>query len=157
MSRILLGLAVVALGAACDRPGPPGNSIAKGHVQELAASNATVIGYLYKPGEPYLIASFKDGSLHVRTDPQNTAAVQGPAEVFAWQDRSCMGFQQKNLLMPNHGPQSHLVCEALQSIEHSNSLPRSQDFRLDRGTLFLMYQPPKGTGDVQLFYVALSK
>jgi len=59
--------------------------------------------------------------------------------------------------MPNHGPQSYLVCEALQSIEHSNSLPRSQDFRLEPGTLFLMYEPPKGTGYVQFFYAARSK
>jgi hypothetical protein len=157
MKRILAGLALAALCAACDRSRPPESPIAKGRVQDLAASNATVIGYLYKPDEPYLIASFKDGSLQIRTDPKSTAAVQGSAEVFTWPDRSCIGFQQKDLLMPNHGPQSYLVCEAQQSIEHSNSLPRSQDFRLDRGTLFMMYEPPKGTGDVQLFYAAPSK
>ena len=157
MNRILAGLAVIALGAGCDRPSAPANSVAEGHVQQLAESNATVIGYLYKPGEPYLIASFKDGALQIRTDPTSAAAVQGPAQAFVWPDRSCIGFQQKNLLMPNHGLQTYLVCEALQSIQHSNSLPRGQDFRLERGTLFIMYQPPKGTGDAQLFYAAPSK
>jgi hypothetical protein len=158
MNRMLLaGLALAALGAACDRAGPPASSISKGHVEQLAAANATVVGYLFKPGEPYLVASFQDGSLHIRTDPKSTAAVQGRAEVFTWADRSCMGFQQKNLLMPNHGPQKYLVCEALQSIQHYNSLPRGQDFRFDRGALFVMYEPPKGTGDVQLFYAAPSK
>jgi hypothetical protein len=159
MNRILAGLAVFALAAGCDRPSPPqpGPLIAKGRLQELLASNATVIGYLHTADEPYIIASFDDGSLQIRTDPKSKAAVQGPAAVFAWPDRSCIGFQQKSLLMPNHGPQSYLVCEALRSIEHYNSLPRGQDFRLEPGALFLMYQPPKGTADVQFFYATRLK
>jgi hypothetical protein len=157
MNRIFAGLAVAALGAACDQAGPPPGSIAKGLLQELSASNATVIGYLYKPAEPSIIASFDGGSLLVRTDPTSRSAIQGPAEVVLRPDRSCIGIKQKSLLMPNHGPESYLVCEAQQSIEHSNSLPRSQDFRLDRGALFMMYEPPKGTGDVQLFYAIRAK
>jgi hypothetical protein len=163
MNRILAGLAVLALSSACDRPDPSSAaplatpSFSKGSPRDLAASNATVVGYLYKPEEPYIVASFNNGSLEIRTDPQNRATVQGPTDVFLLPDRSCIGFQQKSLLMPNHGPQSYMVCEALQTIQHSNSLPRSQDFRLEPGTLFLVYEPPKGIGQVQLFYAARSK
>jgi hypothetical protein len=170
MNRILAGLAVLALctSTGCDQPSPQeptkssslsllGGTFSKGRLQDLAASNATVIGYLYSPDEPYIIASFNNGFLEIRTDPKNKAAVQAPANVFLWPDRSCIGFEQKSLLMPNHGPQSYQVCEALQRIEHSNSLPRSQDFRLEAGALFLMYLPPKGTGHTQFFYATRSK
>ena len=50
-----------------------------------------------------------------------------------------------------------LVCEALDAIQHRNNLPRSQDFYLKRGDLFLEYEPPRGTGFPQIYYLSEQK
>jgi len=126
-------------------------------LQQLAASSATVVGYLHTPDKPYAIASFGEGWLQWRTDRESAPAAQGQADFFTEPDRMCIGFEQKKASMPNHGPERYLVCEAVLRIEHSNSLPRSQDFWLDPGTLFLEYEPPAGTGFVQYFYASRTR
>ena len=121
------------------------------------ASNATVVGYLYTPDKPYAIASFSDGWLQWRANVESPPLANGPAKFLSEPDRMCVGLEQKNVSMPTHGPERYLVCEATRPIRHSNSLPRSQDFWLDPGTLFLQYEPPAGTGFPQYFYAAPSK
>lgn len=126
-------------------------------MQQLAASNATVIGYLYTADKPYVIAAFGDVWLQWRTDHDSSPLAQGPVDFFSEPDKMCIGFEQKKASMPNHGPERYLVCEAVLPIEHSNSLPRSQDFWLDPGTLFMQYEPPAGTGFAEYYYAARSK
>lgn len=160
MHRVLGALLVVALASACDRPVAPKTINAntpEGRLEQLVAANATIVGYLYTAEKPFVIASFRDGALQWRHDPDSKAMIQGPAELFSEPDRACVGFAAKTPSMPAQGPQRFLVCEALRPIEHSNSLPRSQDFRLAPGTLFLEYQPPSGTGYPQFFYASRAK
>ena len=156
------------LAAACDNSGQrqagstasplsPAAVAAKGRLQELVRTNATVVGYLYTPDKPYVIASFSNGSLQWRTDRESATVAQGPAVFFSDADEMCVGLEQKKPSMPDHGPERYLVCEAVRAIEHSNSLPRSQDFRLDPGTLFMQYGPPAGTGFIQYFYASRTK
>jgi len=128
-----------------------------GRLQQLVASNATVIGYLYTPDKPYVIASFNNGTLQWRSDPKSPPLAQGAVDYFTEPDKTCVGFEYKNVSMPGRGPERYLVCEATRTIQHSNSLPRSQDFYLDAGTMFMEYEPPAGTGFVQYYYAAVSK
>src|SRR5438067_1428411 len=161
MKQILAASIVVGLAAACEQSTPskapaPANS-PEGRLERLAASNATVVGYLYAADKPYVIASFQNGSLQWRHDPQSKSIIQGPAEPYSEPDKSCVGFAAKNPSMPAQGPERYLVCEAIRPIHHSNSLPRSQDFRLQPGTMFMEYQPPPGTGYPQVLYVIMKK
>jgi|SRR5919108_4134201 hypothetical protein len=161
MKRPVAALFVLALAAACDhssapQPAAPASSPG-GRLEQLVASNATVVGYLYTADKPFVVASFQSGSLQWRHDPESKSIIQGPAEPFALADRACIGFSAKNPSMPAQGPERYLVCEALRPIEHHNSLPRSQDFRLQPGTMFIEYEPPAGTGYAQLFYASVTK
>src|SRR5207237_10093572 len=124
--------------AAAARPTP------KGRLDDLLKSNAALVGYLYSPEQPSIVAAFLNGELQWRSDPQSKSSVQGRADVFTWPDKSCIGFEQKNLFMPTHGPERYLVCEAVQTIQHRNNLPRSQDLVLRRGDVFFEYEPPQG-------------
>jgi hypothetical protein len=155
MSRTF-ALVVVLLFAACDQSSQQQPATTKG-LLELVTSNATVIGYLYVPDTPYVIASFSNGLLRWRADTSGNPAAQGQIHVFSWPDRTCIGFEQKNAAMASRGPERYLVCEAVRAIAHSNSLPRSQDFHLQSGTLFLQYEPPPGTGFTQIFYASRPK
>ncbi len=161
MKRRLAALIVLGLAAACDRGAAPKSanpaSSLEGQLEQLLASNATVVGYLYTADKPYVIASFNNGALQWRHDPESKSIIQGPAEVLNLPDRTCIGFAAKNPSMLAQGPERYLVCEALRPIEHHNSLPRSQDFRLSPGTMFMEYQPPAGTGYAQLFYASRMK
>jgi len=161
MNRIAAALAIVLLGVGCDRPAPqpatPASAPAaklEGQLAELVSSNAAVTGYLSTPDKPYVLASFSNGTLIWRSDPERPASTQGQIQSFNEPDRACVGFERRNLLMPNHGPERYLVCEARQTIQYSNTLPRSQDFSLRPGTLFVEYRPPAGTGFPQIFYAS---
>lgn len=156
------------MAGACDdssqrqasKAGPSGSAAKaapNGRLQQLVASNATVIGYLYTPDKPYVIASFNNGTLQWRSDPKSPPLAQGAVDYFTDPDKTCVGFEYKNVSMPGRGPERYLVCEATRTIQHSNSLPRSQDFYLDAGTMFMEYEPPAGTGFVQYYYAAVSK
>jgi hypothetical protein len=169
MIRTTAAIVALLLAAACgqDSPPKPGQQSsppvattpfsAKEQLRELARDNATVVGYLYVAEQPSVIASFSDGRLLWRTDPKAVPVAQGPAVHFAEPDKACIGFEQNNPVTPSHGLERYLVCEAVQPIKHSNSLPRSQDFLLKPGTLFLQYQPPAGTGFPQYYYATRSK
>lgn len=169
MHRIAAAIVGLLLAAACDQPGQPKAgkdasppvattaSSATAQLRELASANATLVGYLYVPEQPSIIASFHDGRLQWRTDPHANPVAQGSAIFFSEPDKACVGFEQNNPLIQSHGPERYLVCEAVQPIKHSNSLPRSQDFLLKPGTLFLQYQPPAGTGFTQYYYASRSK
>jgi hypothetical protein len=157
MNWIAAAVVGLLLAAACDQPSQPRGATVKGQLQELVTSNATVVGYLYVADKPAIIATFSDGRLQWRMDPQAHPVAQGPAVSFTEADKICVGFEQKSLFMQSHGPERYLVCEAVQPIKHSNSQPRSQDFRLKPGTLFLQYQPPAGTGFTQYYYASRSK
>jgi hypothetical protein len=165
MVRAAVFLLLIALIAACERqsPGParegpaPAGTAPKGRLDALLKSNATLVGYLYAPEQPSIIAAFGDGELQWRSDPQSKSSVRGRADVFTWPDKSCIGFEQKNLFMPTHGPERYLVCEAVQPIQHRNNLPRSQDFVFHRGDVFFEYQPPQGTGYPQVYYLSEQK
>jgi hypothetical protein len=160
MNRVAAVLLLPALFAACGpstppQPGKPALAAAatpRERLEHLVASNATIAGYLYTADKPYVIVTFRNGLLQWRTDPQSQSIIQGPAQLYSDADRMCIGFSAKNPSLPAQGPERYMVCEALQAIEHSNSLPRSQDFRLSSGSTFLEYQPPAGTGYAQLFY-----
>ena len=161
MKRIT-ALAVALLGAGCDKPSPAPATPAAGaaanpggQLEQLVSSNANVTGYLSTPDKPYVLASFTKGTMIWRSDPERPASTQGQVQSFNEPDRNCVGFERKSLLMPNHGPERYLVCEARQAIQHSNSLPRSQDFSLRPGTLFVEYRPPAGTGFPQIFYASV--
>jgi hypothetical protein len=160
MYRFVAALLALGLAAACNRPVAPkaiNAQTPEGRLEHLVASNATIVGYLYTAEKPFVIASFRDGALQWRHDPDSKTMIQGPAELYSEADRACIGFAAKTPSMPGQGPQRFLVCEALRPIEHSNSLPRSQDFRLASGTMFLEYQPPAGTGYPQFFYASRTK
>lgn len=160
MHRLLAALIVLTLVPACDQPASPSASQAdtpEARLKQLAASNATVVGYLYSADKPFVVATFNNGTLQWRHDPENKSVIQGPVERFSLRDRTCIGFASKNPSMPAQGPERYLLCEALQPIEHHNSLPRSQDFRLQSGTMFIEYEPPAGTGYPQLFYASRTK
>jgi hypothetical protein len=135
------------------KPSPPPTATtpfnAKEQLRELARDNATVIGYLYVAEQPSVIVSFSDGRLLWRTDANAGPVAQGTAVHFSEPDRACIGLEQTK--------ERYLVCEAVQPIKHSNSLPRSQDFLLKPGTLFLQYQPSAGTGFPQYYYATRSK
>jgi hypothetical protein len=168
MTRALFLAAVLAITASCKQESPPvapanappttaKQAEAKGRLQDLLKTNAAFLGYLFSPDTPAILGGFKDGMLQWRSDPKTPSMVQGRADVFTWPDKRCVGFEQKNLFMPTHGPERYLVCEALEPIKHHNSLPRSQDFSFQRGQLFLEYQPPQGTGYSQIYYLAEGK
>ena len=168
MARLAILLAFVVFVAGCDRespaappagvvPAPAASVVPKGRIQDLLKSNAKLVGYLYAPEQPSILAAFTSGELQWRSDPQSASSVQGRADVFTWPDKNCVGFEQKNLFMPTHGPERYLVCEALQAIRHRNNLPRSQDFAFSRGAVFLEYQPPRGTGFPQVYYLSEQK
>lgn len=161
MNRIAAILAMALFVGGCDKPAPPPASPApapavrvEGQLGELVGSNASVIGYLSSPEKPYITASFSNGTLIWRSDPERQASTQGQIQGFNESDRTCVGFERRNLLMPNHGPERYLVCEARQTIQHSNTQPRAQDFVLRPGTLFIEYLPPAGTGFPQIFYAS---
>jgi hypothetical protein len=166
MKRRVL-IAALAL-TACDQSSPPGakpgattpGASAAGlsaQLDQLAKTNASVVGYLYSAETPYIVATFDNGTLIWRTQGGANAVAKGRASVITEADRTCLGFEQKNPTMPDRGPERYLVCEAVDSIKHSNSLPRSQDYTLSSGTLFLEYDPPAGTGYAQLFYAKRTK
>jgi hypothetical protein len=159
MKRLLAALTVLGLAAACDQGAAPksANPAPEGQLERLLDSNASVVVYLYTADKPSVIATFNNGSLQWRHDPQSKSIIQGPAEVLKLPDRTCIGFAAKNPSMLAQGPERYLVCEALRPIEHHNSLPRSQDFRLSPGTLFMEYEPPAGTGYAQLFYASRAR
>jgi hypothetical protein len=161
MMRAATPLIILALTAACGQSGSPtqGKPAATpgGRLEQLASSNARLVGYVYSADQPFVIATFNNGSLQWRHDPEGKSIIQGPAELFSEPDRVCMGFQAKNPSMPAQGPERYLVCEALRLIEHHNSLPRSQDFWLQPGTMFIEYAPPAGTGYPQIFYASVTK
>src|SRR5437016_3944162 len=80
-------LAALAV-AACDRGAePPGAKPASAPVatpanataqlQELAKSNATVLGYLYSAETPYIVASLDGGTLVWRTQGGANSVAQG--------------------------------------------------------------------------------
>ena len=154
MNRLAATLAILLLGGGCDKPGSAPAAKPEGRLGELVSSNATLIGYLSTQDKPYIIASFTCGTLLWKSDPERQASTQGRFEVFNEPDRTCVGFERKSLLMPNHGPERYLVCEARQTIQHGNSLPRGQDFLLRPGTVFIEYRPPAGTGFAQIFYAS---
>lgn len=163
MKRILL-LAAVVVAAACspasERPAPKDDASPRGgtpKLQELAKRDASLVGYLYSADTPYIVASFEKGTLVWRTQGGANAVARGPVAAISDSDRACLGFKQTNPTMPSHGAERYLVCEALEPIKHSNSLPRSQDFSLPAGTLFLQYDPPASTGFPQLFYAKRAK
>jgi hypothetical protein len=165
MNRIPALAVTIALLAACDgKPEPardfqsPGaGTLRKGGLQQLAAANANLVGYLHEAKDPTIFAAFRDGWVQWSTDPQKRSAVHGRADVYSRPDMNCVGFEQKSFVMPTHGPERFLVCEALQSLKVSNILPRAQDFFFPAGALFLQYQPPKGTGYPQYYYLAVEK
>jgi len=159
-------IAALAL-SACDQGAPPsgpksaasnvGAISAPAQLDQLVKTNASVIGYLYSADTPYIVAAFENGTLTWRSQGGAHAVAQGRVSVINEPDRSCVGFEQKNPTMPARGPERFLVCEAVQTIKHSNSLPRSQDYSLSPGTVFLEYDPPAGTGFAQLFYAKRMK
>jgi len=162
------GMFIAALAlTACDQPAPPAGTKpgappvaatgAPAQLDQLVKTNASVIGYLYSVDTPYIVATFENGTLLWRSQGGAHAVAQGRAATINEPDRSCVGFEQKNPTMPTRGPERFLVCEAVQTIKHSNSLPRSQDYSLSPGTLFLEYDPPAGTGFAQLFYAKRTK
>lgn len=161
MKQAVGALIILALAAACGQSGstPQARPAASpgGRLQELASSNAKLVGYVYSPDRPFVLATFNNGSLQWRHDPEGKSVIQGPAEMFSEPDRVCIGFQAKNPSMPAQGPERYLVCEAVRPIEHHNSLPRSQDFRLQPGTMFIEYEPPAGTGYPQIFFASVTK
>jgi|SRR6266850_955957 len=169
MNRTGAAIAALLFAAGCDQPGQPKAAkdssppvattpfSAKERLRELVTANATVVGYLYVADQPLIVASFHDGRLEWRMDPHAKPVAQGQATFFSEPDKACIGFEQNNPLIQSHGPERYLVCEAVQPIKHSNSLPRSQDFLLKPGTLFLQYQPPAGTGFTQYYYASRSK
>jgi hypothetical protein len=152
MLRLLLLLGIL-LAAGCREESPS----AKGRLGDMLQSNAKLVGYLYSADQPYVLVAFHDGMLRWRSDPQRQSTSEGQAKAFRWADRTCLGFEQKNLSMPGRPPERYLVCEAAEPIEHRNHLPRSQDFSFRRGDLFLEYQPPEGTGFPQIYYVGAQK
>jgi len=116
------------LAGACDdssqrqasKAGPSGSAAKaapNGRLQQLVASNATVIGYLYTPDKPYVIASFNNGTLQWRSDPKSPPLAQGAVDYFTEPDKTCVGFEYKNVSMPGHGPERYLVCEASRTIQ----------------------------------------
>ena len=161
-----LFIAALAL-TACDQRGPLpspkpaastiGATSAPAQLDQLVKADASVIGYLYSADTPYIVATFENGTLIWRSQGGAHAVAQGRVSVINEPDRSCLGFEQKNPTMPARGPERFLVCEAQQTIKHSNSLPRSQDYSLSPGTLFIEYDPPPGTGYAQLFYAKRTK
>jgi hypothetical protein len=128
-----------------------------GRLQRLVTANAAMVGYIASPEQPAILASFGNDLLQWRSDPKGSSMVQGRADVFSYPDRVCVGFEQKNLFMPTHGPERYLICEATEPIKHSNFLPRTQDFSFAPGALFMQYEPPRGTGFPQIFYIAVEK
>jgi hypothetical protein len=156
MSRTITVFAVLLCVAACDRASQPEPATTQG-LLELVTSNATVVGYLYAVETPSIRASFSNGVLQWRAEETPNTIMQGKSRVYSWPDRTCIGFEQKNVSMPSRGPERYLVCEAVRLIAHSNASPRSQDFRLASGTLFLQYDPPAGTGFTQIYYASRSK
>jgi hypothetical protein len=168
MLRALVLAALVTLAASCKQesapvapagptPTSPSKLSTKGRLDDLVRANSRFVGYLYEADQPSILGSFRDGMLLWRSDPQSHSVVQGRADLFTWPDKTCVGFEQKNLFMPKHGPERYLVCEAMESIKHRNNLPRSQDFSFQRGNLFLEYQPPQGTGYPQMYYLGEQK
>jgi hypothetical protein len=159
-------IAALAL-AACDQSPPtstpkPGASAIGAinttpQLDQLVKANASLIGYLYSADAPYIVATFENGTLIWRSQGGAHAVAQGRVSTINEPDRTCLGFEQQNPTMPSRGPERFLVCEAVQTIKHSNSLPRSQDYSLSPGTLFLEYDPPSGTGFAQVFYATRGK
>src|ERR687884_617306 len=92
-------LAALAL-TACDKPvqpqaakpATPANASAQ--LQELAKSNATVLGYLYSADAPYIVASFDGDTLIWRTQGGANRVAQGRFAPLNESDRSCIGFKQ---------------------------------------------------------------
>lgn len=153
MVRVSTVAMIFALAAACN----PETSNAPGSLGRLMKRNAALVGYLQTIEQPIILAKFNDGVLQWRADPESLSMAQGRAEPMNTSDRNCVGFAQKAQSMPTHGPQRFLVCEALTSIQHRNNVPRSQDFYLKAGDLFLEYQPPAGTGFPQVYYLSEQK
>jgi hypothetical protein len=154
MLRFLLLLAMFGLLAACNRQT---TTAAKGRLADMVQSNTKLVGYLYSADQPYVVVAFQQGVLRWRSDPQSNSASEGRPKVFNWPDKTCLGFEEKNLSMPSHSAERYLVCEATAGIQHRNHLPRSQDFFFKRGDVFLEYQPPEGTGFPQVYYAGAQK
>src|SRR5919198_6737328 len=117
-SVMLAALALAACDQAADRKSAkpasppiatPANASAQ--LQELAKSNATVLGYLYSAETPYIVASLDAGTLIWRTQGGANRVAQGRVGPLNESDRSCIGFKQKNPTMPSHGPERYLICE----------------------------------------------
>jgi hypothetical protein len=164
MGRAFFLAVMLAVLASCKEEAPPvapapvvTKQTPKGRLDDLLRGNSQFVGFLYSADQPSIIAWFNKGMLMWRSDPQNQSFVQGRADVFTWPDKSCIGFEQKNLFMPTHGPERYLVCEAVEPIKHRNNLPRSQDFSFQRGDVFLEYQPPQGTGYSQIYFLGEPK
>jgi len=165
MKRLGAVTAVLLLVVACDQAGGPqtaklspaesaASATPSGQLKQLLSSNAKVIGYLDSADKPSVIASFKNGWLEWRTDAGHSPIAQGQVEVFNGPDRTCIGFENKYSKFAAQGAEQYLVCEALEAIADSNSLPRAQDFHFPPKTLFIQYQPPGRTGFTQYYYAA---
>jgi hypothetical protein len=153
MPRLLFLIALVALTAGCK----PQTPSPKGRVAEMLQSNAKLVGYVYSADQPNVVVAFDHGMLRWRSDPQRQSVAEGRAQVFNYSDRMCLGFEQKSAAMPARAPDCYLVCEATESIQHRNHLPRSQDFSFKRGDVFLEYEPPEGAGFAEIYYAGEEK
>ena len=162
MKRVLALVVAATLVAACDRgagdlPSTAARPlVSQGGLQQLVESNASFAGYLNNVEPPYIFASFRDGWLHWSSDPDRRSMIQGRADAYNRPDMSCFGFEYKRLATPGRS-ERYLVCEALEQLQLSNALPRSQDFAFPTGTLFLQYLPPKETGYPQYYYLKIQK
>ena len=164
-TRLAAAVALMLLAAACDQneqaKAPPG--VAGGHalvdiggLKTLLESDAHVVGFLNEVEEPYVFASFRDGWLEWSTDRERRSLIRGRADTYGRPNMNCLGFEYKRLGLPGRA-ERYLVCEALAELKVSNVLPRSQDFSLPVGALFLEYEPPKEVGYPQYYFLGLQK
>ena len=67
MMRAAAPLIILALAAACGQSGSPtqGKPAATpgGRLEQLASSNARLVGYVYSADQPFVIATFNNGSV----------------------------------------------------------------------------------------------
>jgi|1185.fasta_scaffold129438_2 hypothetical protein len=164
MKERLLAVVVLALAAACNQTDDLKDAanagkyplVAKNGLRRLAETNATVVGVLNDVQPPYIYASFRDGKLEWSTDPQRRSMIQGQADVYSRPEMTCLGFEYARLSTPGRA-ERYLVCEALAPLHVTNALPRSQQFTFPVGALFLQYEPPKGAGFPQYYYLSFPK
>src|SRR3982751_355592 len=98
MNRAVSLIAVAILVAACERRAaePQARAAPTDQLQQLLASNAKVVGYVYSAEQPSIVASFSNGWLQWRAEGANYPVAQAQAEIFTEPDRTCVGFEQKN-------------------------------------------------------------